>query len=48
MRVIADDAAKRVLLEFTLLGFEPVLVQLSRHKIALRNLEFLALGVTGK
>ena len=48
MRVIADDAAKRVLLEFTLLGFEPVLLQLSRDKISLRDLEFLALGVTGK
>ena len=37
MRVIADDEAKRVLLEFTLLGFEPVLLQLSRNKISLRE-----------
>src|SRR4026209_1934559 len=46
MRVIADDAAKRVLLELTLLGFEPVLLQLPGDQISLRNLEFLALGVT--
>src|SRR5262245_11923154 len=48
MRVIADDPAKRVLLELTLLGFESVLLQLSRDKVSLRNLEFLALGVTGE
>src|SRR5215471_3450843 len=46
MRVIADDPAKRILLELTLPGFEPVLLQLSGDQISLRNLEFLALGVT--
>src|SRR6516162_3926889 len=46
VRVIVDDVPKRVLLELTLLGFEPVLLQLSGDQISLRNLEFLALGVT--
>src|SRR5215471_2885905 len=48
MRVIADDPAKRVLLKFALLRLESVLLQLTRNKVALRDLEFLALGVTGK
>ena len=48
MCVITDDATKRVLLELTLPGFKAVLLQLSRNKITLRNLEFLALGITGK
>ena len=47
VRVIVNDPAKRVLLPFALLGLESVFLQLPLDEISLRDLEFLALGVTG-
>src|SRR5215472_9705263 len=44
VRVIVDDPPKRVLLKFALLLLESVLLQLTRNKVALCDLKFLALG----
>ena len=48
MRVIVDDVPERFLLPLALLGFKPVLFQLPPNQISLRDLKFLALGVTGQ
>ncbi len=48
MRVIVDDPANRILLKFALIGLESVLLELSPNEISFRDLQFLALGVTGQ
>ena len=47
-RVVVDHKPQRVFVPFALLGLEAVLFELSPNEIFLRNLELLALGVTGE